>query len=75
MSSCLPTSDLLKFIIAQKEDGCKYEKTPAYRESKRELRLDINVDGQILRLGWAKILTVDPAILLCSLETDGKPEI
>jgi hypothetical protein len=33
------------------------------------------VDGQILPLGWAKVLTKGLSILLCFLEIDGKLEI
>ena len=42
---------------------------------KRELQLDINMDGQILPLVAAKVLTKSLSILLRFLETDGKLEI
>ena len=39
------------------------------------MQLDIHVDGQILPLGWAKVLTKSLLILPCFLEIDKKPEI
>ena len=42
---------------------------------KRELRLDIHVDGQILPLVAAEVLTVGLFILQRLIETDGKLEI
>ena len=42
---------------------------------KRELQLDIHVDGQILPLVAAEVLTVGLFVLQCLIETDGKLEI
>ena len=42
---------------------------------KRELRLDIHMDGQILPLVAAEVLTVGLFILQRLIETDGKLEI
>ena len=42
---------------------------------KRELQLDIHVDGQILPLVAAEVLTVGLFILQRLIETDGKLEI
>ena len=42
---------------------------------KRELQLDIHVDGQILPLIAAEVLTVGLFILQRLIETDGKLEI
>ena len=42
---------------------------------KRELQLDINVDGQVLPLVAAKVLAVGLSILQSLIETDGKLEI
>ena len=42
---------------------------------KRELQLDINLDGQVLPLIAAKVLAVSLSILQSLIETDGKLEI
>ena len=39
---------------------------------KRELQLDIHMDGQVLPPGWAKVLTKSLSIFLNLIETDGK---
>ena len=42
---------------------------------KRELQLDINVDGQVLPLVAAKVLAVSLSIFQSLIESDGKLEI
>ena len=53
----------------------KDEKTPAYRLVSGSCNLDIHVDGQILPLVAAEVLTVGLFILQRLIETDGKLEI
>ena len=51
-------------------------KNPAYLfRGKRNLRLDINLAGQILQQGTVENLSASAAVLLYFLETDGKCEV
>ena len=50
-------------------------KLPLTVIGKRELQLDIHVDGQILPLVAAEVLTMGLFILQRLIETDGKLEI
>ena len=63
---------MLCFATAQSPIMCKNSRLPF---GKRELQLDINLDGQVLPLIAAQVLAVGLSILQSFLVTDGKIEV